>query len=165
MAFNEEIYVDEWQWLPLVVNVLLLQWVGSFQEVKLYSTVRGVLSGKVLPAVVNSIPNHTWSHSLPCKEMATPIEVSHRNLAFMAMNGAVPWILKIRVGKKKKRIEQKCLALASRVSLCQHFLSMSLTLKPWRMTFVMRKEFPCPLPPCQCLYLSHLDCKKRFFFL
>lgn len=39
----------------------------------------GVLSGRVLPAVVNSIPNHTWSHSLPCKEMATPIEVSHRN--------------------------------------------------------------------------------------
>ena len=66
--------------------------------------------------------------------------------------------------KKKKRIEQKCLALASRVSLCQHFLSMILTLKPWRMAFVMRKEFTCPLPQCQCLCFSHLDCKKHFIF-
>lgn len=47
--------------------------------------------------------------------------------------------------KKRVRIEKKCLALISRVSLCQHFLSMILILKHWGMAFIMRKK--CPHPP------------------
>lgn len=148
--------------MPLAVNVLLLRWIRSLQEIQFCSTIRGVLHGKVLPAVVNSIPSYTRSHSLTWKEVATPTAVTHRNLAFIAMNCALPRILKIRVGKKESKLRRSAWRLASRLSLCLHFSSMILTLKHWRMAFIMRKKLPCTLNVS--VYVSAIWVLRNNFF-